>query len=119
VTSNMKPLSKPFYLAGVKFSNAHQLSGIPTDTPATIRHNPENKYDAFALEVYIKDTMCGHIPRQEQAAWVYHTLQGVAVTCRVLAWDTQKPPHEQIQVVLECSDLNVTTVVNMNRIAKV
>jgi len=109
----MKPLSKPFYLAGVKFSSAHQLSGIPADTPAVIRHNPENKYDAFALEVYIKDVFCGHIPRQELAAWFYHTLFNVVVTCRVLAWDTSKPPHEQIQVILECSDLYATTVLQL------
>jgi hypothetical protein len=109
----MKPLSKPFYLAGVKFSNAHQLSAVPAGTPAVIRHNPLNPHDAFALEVYIKDVFCGYVPRQELAAWFYHTLFNVNVKCRVLAWDTTKPPHEQIQVIFECDDLYAVSVLQL------
>lgn len=113
----MKPLSKPFYLAGVKFSDAHTLAVLPPDSDVSITHNPLNPYDPFALECRINGVKCGHIPRTEQAAWVYHTLRSVPVRCTLIKWDTNVPPHEQISVQFVCGDVYTTGVVKMGGVA--
>lgn len=111
----MKLLSKPFYIAGVKYSEAHKLTP-KNNVDVSISHHPENKFDAFALACTIDGIPVGHIPRTEQATWFYHTFHNIPVRCRVVAWDRNKPPFEEIQVVLECSDTYMTTIVKQGAI---
>lgn len=106
----MKPLSKPFYIAGVQYSDAHTLAVLQPDESITITHNPNNEYDPFALEARIGNVKIGHIPRAEQTAWFYHTSHNVDVICKLLAFDTTKPPYERIRAQFVCSDSYVTTV---------
>lgn len=107
----MKPLSPTFYIAGVKYSDAHRITHAPPGTVVEVTHQPDNKFDAFALVCSILGIRVGHIPRTEQAAWFYHIFHNVNVVCRVVEWDTTKPPFEQIKVVFECDDKYMTQVV--------
>lgn len=110
----MKPLSKPFPLAGVKFAKEEANITLPLDLAAAdvkVSHNPLNPYDAFALEVRINGHFCGHIPRAEQAAWFYFTSMNVAVVTKLLDFDRTRPPHDQIKVQFVCADQYNTTVV--------
>jgi hypothetical protein len=107
----MKALSKPFHIAGVKFSDIGKLLSVPPNAVATVTHIPENEFDPFALEVRIVGVRVGFIPRNEQAAWFYHVGHNVKVICRVVEYDTNKPPYEQLKVVFECADHFITTVI--------
>jgi len=113
----MKLLSKPFYLAGVKYSEEARLATIPRGDEVEVSHQPENKYDAFALAVTYKGIRIGHIPRTDQACWFYHTFHNVPVRCVVLDFDRNQPPYEQIKVQFECGDLYMTQVVKQGVIA--
>lgn len=110
-----KPLSKPFYIAGVKYSDIGKLTHISPAMPVVVSHNPMNPHDAFALEVRISGVLVGHIPRTEQAAWFYHTMDQVNVVCRVVEYDSSKPPYEQLKCVFECDEKYQTTVVKVGR----
>lgn len=114
--TDMKPLSKPFYIAGVKYAtDAHRLTP-KNDIPVVITHNPGNAFDPFALEARVDGVSIGHIPRQEQACWFYHTSMRVIVTCRILEWDRSRPPYEEIKVVFECDEKFATDVLKQGPI---
>ena len=113
----MKPLTKPFHLAGVKYSDEHKLSHATPASIVRISHDPTNKYDAFALRVTIDDVFVGHVPRTDQAAWFYHTLNQVTIVPRLVKFDRNVPPHEQIQIVLECDEKYMTVVIKVGRIS--
>lgn len=113
----MKSLSvKPFYIAGVKHANSHTLPVAPVSSYVTeIRHNPENKFDPFALEVYFNNVLVGHIPRTDQAPWFYYTLMNVIVELKVNSFDRNVPPFEQIQVEYVCSDMYIALVAKVSK----
>lgn len=109
----MKPLSKPFYLAGVQYADAARVPSLKPDAYLTIRHIPANAFDPFALEVWYGEFRLGHIPRTDQAAWFYHMMSNVNVQLRCHGYDRSKPPYEQIKVQFECAEMYVTTVVKI------
>lgn len=109
----MKPLTKPFPIAGVKYSDISKLTHIPPGALVTISHQPSNEYDPFALEARIIGVKVGYIPKTEQAPWFYHTLNNVAVICRVVEDDSSEPPYESLKVVLECDEKYATAVLKV------
>lgn len=112
----MKPLSKPFYLAGVRYS---QISSLPPYRPNMVpwvTHNPQNPHDPFALEVRIDGVMVGHIPRTDQAAWFYHTINEVNVELKVLAVDLGTS-FKEIQCQWQCDDRYYTEVLKLGRLS--
>lgn len=112
----MKPLSKPFLVAGVQHVKLPPTFTVTPTSKVLITHNPLNPYDPFALEVRIDDTFVGHIPRTEQAAWFYFNSQDIAVVCRLIWFDRNLPPYEQIKVVFECSDMCIVVVVKQRTV---
>lgn len=91
----MKPLSKPFAIAGVQFQN------FPTDIfrgPSSVVqliHNPANRFDPFAVEVHIDGIMIGHVPRSELAMLHHLARLEVPVALHVLKYDPNEPPYKQ------------------------
>ena len=112
----MKILSKPFFIAGVKFATEASRLTPRNGIEVTISHNPENAFDPFALVAKVDGVMIGHIPRQEQACWFYHTLNEVNVRCKVVNWDRNQPPYEEIQVQCECHPKYIGTVIKVGHL---
>lgn len=110
-----KPLTKPFFLAGVKYSSIKDLPPYRPNMVAWVTHNPQNAFDPFALEVRIDGVMVGHIPRTHQAPWFYHTINEVNVELRVTNFDLTVP-YEEIQCVFECDSKYQTEVFKLGRI---
>lgn len=112
----MKTLSKPFYLAGVKYSRIADLPPYRPNMVVWVTHNPQNPHDPFALEVRIDGVMVGHIPRTDQAAWFYHTINEVNVELKVLNV-TLNVPFKEIQCEWLCSDRYMTEVLKLGRLS--
>lgn len=107
----MKSLSKPFYLAGVQFQDLTGFFAEPHGGRAELSHNPNNRFDPFAVEVRFAGYLVGHIPRQE-LAMLFHVARqpNVTIECWITAYDKSKPPYQQFLTELRVSD-NASLVV--------
>ena len=64
-------------IIGVKFhKGAHdKLLDSPTGTPVALVREPENQYDANAIQCVVDGVICGYIPH---AVYLYRVRFGIA-----------------------------------------
>lgn len=89
----MISLGKPFKIAGVQFCD---LRGFPQSLPhnqqVTLRHNPSNAFDKFAIECRVAGFMIGHIPRTELAV-LHHLAKVTEPVVVITSYDSQVEPY--------------------------
>lgn len=55
-----------FYIAGFQYyTGATAIPQMTLGTKLTLKAEPTNRYDEFAVEIYYKDTKLGYLPRGE------------------------------------------------------
>ena len=87
----LETITKTLREAGVYFQREH-LAGLEPKGKCTIRHDPDNKYDAKCLDIMWKKHLIGHIPAKtkEQQA-IYDSLQaGRGVKCKITRLTTSE-----------------------------
>lgn len=72
----------------------------PGDT-LKMRPNPENIEDKYAVELYLKDTMIGHIPRSDNKHIFRLLDQGKELVCTIRKTDPEAETWQMCKVKVE------------------
>ena len=82
---NRELLLNKFYIAGFQYYDGPDLAGrFHTGMPLTLRAEPTNPYDPFAVEILHGKTKLGYIPRTDNKHISRLLDQGAGLACRVV-----------------------------------
>ena len=62
---------------------------------------PENQYDANAIQVHYNDTFIGFIPKADNLTIAYHMDTGRSTKCTVVSWLGTRKPGFKVELLSE------------------
>lgn len=94
-----KVLMNDFAIAGFRYyDGAKELPHLVTGATLTLRAEPTNPYDDFAVEIFHGAAKLGYVPRFCNRHISRLLLEAVPLVCEVERTDTQAPPWETVGV---------------------
>ena len=91
--------SSPFPIAGFRhYAGAASIRGLRPGTRLTLRIEPTNPHDAFAVEILHGPAKLGYVPRFCNRPVNRLLLDSVPLACEVERVDPQAPPWEAVAV---------------------
>lgn len=98
-TSRRQVLMNDFAIAGFRYYDGPtELPRLTAGTTLTLRAEPENPHDPFAVEILHGSAKLGYIPRFCNRHISRLLLEGVALACEIERVDAKAPPWEAIDV---------------------
>lgn len=92
-------LLNKFYIAGFQYYEGPSLAGrFHTGTPLSLRAEPENPYDPFAVEILLGRTKLGYVPRTDNKHISRLLVQNARLTCRVAEVDPDERTWRMVRV---------------------
>jgi hypothetical protein len=89
----------PFPIAGFRhYDGAASLRALAPGTRLTLRVEPTNPHDAFAVEILHGPAKLGYVPRFCNRHVNLLLVESVPVACDVERFDPQAPPWEAVAV---------------------
>ena len=89
----------PFPIAGFRhYDGATSIRALTPGTRLTIRIEPTNPHDAFAVEILHGPAKLGYVPRFCNRHVSRLLLNAVPLACDVERFDPQAPPWEAVAV---------------------
>jgi len=90
-----------FAIAGFRYyDGAKELPGLVAGTKLTLRAEPANPYDCFAVEIFHGNAKLGYVPRFCNRHISRLLQDAVPLTCEVERVDAEAPPWEAVAVKL-------------------
>ena len=91
-----------FHVAGFSFyEGVLAFENLKIGKEVTLRPDPENHYDKYAVEIYFEDHKLGFIPRGENKHISKLLLAGVDCFETRIQWvDAQAHPENQVGVII-------------------
>lgn len=90
----MKPITKPFPVAGISYRLAHFKAAQFDIHRITLVHEPLNQHDPYAIKVMVGPEHIGYIPRAECAKLHAARDQGIRIKAVLQKLDRGLPPHD-------------------------
>ena len=88
-----------FSVAGFQYHEGQKvLRRLRTGELLTLKAEPENPHDEFAVRIERLGTMLGYVPRSDNRHISRLLRQGVRLTCRIVEADCQARPWNQVRV---------------------
>lgn len=88
-----------FHIAGFRYYLGQQLvHRLRVGDELTLVAEPDNPYDANAVEIYWGDAKLGYVPRNENATISRLLPQEAPLLCRIVAVDPDAVPWEMVEV---------------------
>ncbi|MCZ7636730.1 MAG: HIRAN domain-containing protein [Verrucomicrobia bacterium] len=98
-TSARQVLMNDFAIAGFRYyDGARELPGLAAGTKLTLRAEPANPYDSFAVEIFHGPAKLGYVPRFCNRHISRLLQDAVPLACVVERVDSQAPPWEAVVV---------------------
>lgn len=100
-------LMNDFAIAGFRYyDGAKDLPRLTAGTTLTLRAEPENPHDRFAVQIFHGPAKLGYVPRFCNRHICRLLLEGVPLACEVERVDAKAPPWEAVSVRLSliCAD---------------
>jgi hypothetical protein len=89
----------PFPIAGFRhYAGATSIHALSPGTPLTLRVEPTNPHDVFAVEILHGSAKLGYVPRFCNRHVNRLLLNSVPLDCEVERFDPQAPPWEAVAV---------------------
>lgn len=88
-----------FSVAGFQYHEGQKvLRRLRTGEPLTLKAEPENPHDEFAVRIERRGAMLGYVPRSDNRHISRLLRQGAKLTCRIVEADCQARPWNQVRV---------------------
>ncbi len=93
-------LSSP-YIAGFQYYQGTEIENkLQQNKLLTLKREPTNEYDKYAVEVYCHHTKLGYLPREENRVIARMMDQGIEVKARITKYNPDKSPYRRVKVVV-------------------
>ena len=87
------------YIAGYQYHNGSQMEHLfKQGTEFSLRHEPENPFDDYAVALYYNNSRIGFIPPDTNADVASRLQHGEPLKARVVTVDPQSEPWERVSV---------------------
>lgn len=104
----MDPTTRTFFVAGVKFRPTEEISlaatkineakGDPSAIPVKLVGEPSNKFDRYAVKVFLADVFIGYIPKPINVdIWALKD-GGLKPSAELVQYNFNAPTHEMFKV---------------------
>lgn len=94
-------LLNKFYVAGFQYYDGPSfIEDIQAGEQLKLVAQPDNKYDKFAVAIYWKNSMIGHVPRTDNKHLSRLLRQQVGLLCEVIAVKPQKETWNMVKVAV-------------------
>lgn len=91
-------LSSP-YLAGFQHYQGPEIeSQLSENNLLTLKREPTNQYDGYAIEVFQNNAKLGYLPRNENKVIARLMDQGVDVKARILCVDPEGSAYRKVKM---------------------
>ena len=98
-TAQRRVLMNDFAIAGFRYYDGPgELPELAVGTGLTLRAQPTNAYDPFAVEILHGTVKLGYVPRFCNRHLSRLLLEGVPLACAIEAVDPNVPPWEAVCV---------------------
>lgn len=106
----MISIGKPFKIAGTQYQD---LRGFPQSLPhnkdVSLRHNPNNPFDKFAIECRVSGYLIGYIPKTELAL-LHHLAKVTEPIVVITTYDPSLEPYNMFTAQILVPPTFVLTV---------
>ncbi|MBN2731941.1 MAG: HIRAN domain-containing protein, partial [Balneolaceae bacterium] len=90
-----------FYVAGFQYYDGPSfIEDIQAGEQLKLVAQPDNKYDKFAVAIYWKNSMIGHVPRTDNKHLSRLLRQQVGLLCEVIVVKPQKETWNMVKVAV-------------------
>lgn len=90
-------LSSP-YVAGFQYYQGLEIEPqLQEDNLLTLKREPTNPYDCYAVEVYQNEAKLGYLPRAENKVIARLMDQGIAVKAKIEKIKPEEEPYRRIK----------------------
>ena len=97
-------LSSP-YLAGFQYYEGPEIEPqLRENNLLTLKREPTNPHDRYAIEVFQNNTKLGYLPRAENKVIAWLMDQGVAVKARILKVDPEVYAYRKVKIITYYED---------------
>jgi hypothetical protein len=91
-------LSSP-YIAGFQYYQGLKLGQVLKENDSlTLKREPQNMHDCYAIEVYNGSNKLGYLPREENKVIARMMDQGMTVKARIIKIKPEEHPYRRVKV---------------------